>query len=140
MPDTRSSAAKIGVYTKYQRQKRNLSLNEFAELVGMNPSFLFRLEHGVYQTVKLDAVEKIAAGLDMNVADFLAKCQIGRHYAAELPPLEFYLKELYQFPPAAIEDVQLFIRFLQEKYQQDIADRKAQHLQFWSKKKRKRSK
>src|SRR5260221_13934073 len=121
-----SIAGKIGTYTKYQRQKRELSLNEFAKLANITPSFLMRLENGVYQNIKFDVIEKIASGFQMTAEDFLRKCQVITS-SEELPPLEYYLKELYQFPEEAIQDVKLFFSFVEEKYKEDIAEMKKAH-------------
>jgi len=133
MNQTISTAAKIGLYVRYQREKKELSLSEFGELIGVTPSFLLRLEQGVYKTIKLDVVEKIAKGFQMSVADFLAKCQIGEQYVLEMPALEFYLKEKYQFPSEAIKDSNLFIEFLRLKYKAEIATQLKQHKEYWRK-------
>src|SRR5258708_22885494 len=127
-------AAKIGTYIQYQRQKRELSLNEFAKLANITPSFLMRLENGVYQNIKFDAIEKLAASLQMTAEDFLRKCQVISS-SEGLPPLEYYLKELYQFPEEAINDVMLFFSFIQEKYKNEIIEMKKAHTKFWKGKK-----
>src|SRR6266571_917985 len=110
-------AQKIGKYIKYQRSKRKLSLNAFADTLELDPSFLMHLENGDYNTLKLDMVEKIASGLHMTMGDFLWKCQIlndrDRTY---IPELDFYLREKFQFPDDAIEDVKLYLKLIKEKY------------------------
>lgn len=129
-----SIGARIGKYTKYQRQKRNLSLNAFAKKISLTTSFLLRLERGTYQNVKFDVIEKLAAGFAMTVEDFLLKCEI-ISYSQTVPPIEYYLKEMYQFPKDAIEDTKLFIDFLNIKYKKQIKELKTIHKNYWNKEK-----
>jgi|GEM_PF-2840895 len=128
-----SVAGKIGTYTQYQRKKRDLTLNEFAKIADITPSFLMRLENGVYQNIKFDVIEKISEAFQMSPEDFLKKCQVISG-SVQLPPIEYYLKELYQFPEEAIEDVQLFFSFIEEKYKAEILEMKKAHTKFWKKK------
>lgn len=124
---------KIGRYVKYQREKRGLSLAEFAKLLELDASFLHRLEKGYYQSVSFDVAEKIATGLSMSLEDLFSKCGIMPSRCA-LPTLEYFCKERYQFPDSAIQDLHLFVQFLQEKYKEDIAFMKRKHEAYWSKK------
>jgi transcriptional regulator with XRE-family HTH domain len=128
-----SAAAKIGAYIKYQREKRNKSLNEFAKLINVDPSFILRLENGVYQSIGLDVVEKIAEGLEMGLEDLLGKAGLLSRYKGELPEVEFFLKEKYQFPRQAIHDVIVFLKFVEERYKKEIERRRKVHKKYWSK-------
>lgn len=125
-----SVGAKIGKYLKYQREKRSLSLQEISHLVDLTPSFLNRLENGVYQTIKFDVIEKIANGLNMSITDLLKKCEL-TSTKADLPTLRFYLKEKYQLTTEAIDDVELFIEFVKKKYFDDIKKNKEMHQEYW---------
>lgn len=124
---------KIGRYLKYQREKRKLSLADFAKLLDVDASFLHRVEKGYYQSVSFDVAEKIAKGLQMNLEDLFIKCEITRSRFV-LPTLEYFCKETYQFPDAAIHDLKIFVDFLQIKYKEDIAYMKKKHDAYWSKK------
>lgn len=123
---------KVGKYTKYQRTKRAWSLNELAKRTGLTAPFLLRLERGSYKSVQFDIFEKIANGFEMTVEDFLEKCQIisGSH---TLPPLEYYIKEKFQFPDEAIDDIKLFIALLKTKYKKQILELKEKHNIYWGK-------
>lgn len=126
-----SIGKKIANYIKYQREKRGLSLNQFARLIEVDVSFLLRLEKGVYDDLKLSTIIKIAKVLNMNVVDFLIKCQIIDEKKISVPSLEFYLKEKFQLPPEAIDDVSTFIQFLQKKHREEIKKLKKMHDQYW---------
>jgi len=125
-----SSAGKVGKYTKYQREKRGLSLNEFARKIGVTTSFLLRLERGNYQNVSYDVLQRIALGFDMSIEDFLYKCRLIES-SSTLPPIEYYLREMYQFPISAINDIKLLITLLKEKYKDEIRDLKSKHKEYW---------
>lgn len=135
----KSVAAKIGTYLKYQREKRSLSLGDFAKLTSLDPSFIHRVERGYYNGLSFDAVEKIATGLNMSLEDLLAKCNITPSRFT-LPTIEYYFKEQFQFPDEAIKDVKLFISFLEKKYKKDIRKMKEKHQQYWEKQKQQASK
>lgn len=132
-PSNSNVVEKIGRYLKYQREKRELSLAEFAKLLDLDPSFLHRVEKGYYQSVSFDVAEKIALGLHMSLEDFLGKCGITPAKCV-LPTLEYFCKEVYQFPDSAIHDLKLFIGFLQQKHKDDIAHMKKKHDAYWKKK------
>jgi transcriptional regulator with XRE-family HTH domain len=125
------SAAKIGRYVKYQREKRGLSLNEFAERVGIAPSFLYRLESGSYKSVKFTVIEKLSQAFEMPVIAFLQKCELAEHSAESLPDISFYLREKLQLPTEAVEDIKLFITFIEEKYKDKIQTLKKKHADYW---------
>jgi len=125
-----SPAGKVGKYTKYQREKRGFSLNEFAKKIGVTTSFLLRLERGNYQNVSYDVLKKLAIGFEMSIEDFLYKCKLIES-SSTLPPLEYYLKEMYQFPEDAINDIKLLIMLLKEKYKKEIKQLKGKHKEYW---------
>jgi transcriptional regulator with XRE-family HTH domain len=127
-----SAGSKIGRYTKYQREKRGFSLNYFAKITGLTTSFFLRLEKGEYASISISAIEKIARGFDMTIGDFLHKCQIIES-SHTLPPLEYYLKEKYQFPDDAIKDFKLLVRLLRVKYKKEISELKNIHEAYWDK-------
>lgn len=131
----KSTGQKIGDYSRYQREKRGWTLNQLAELTSLTPSFLFRLENGEYQTVKFDVIQKLASGLQMTVRSLLWKCQlIESEDASDLPSLEYYLKEKFQFSVEAIDDTKLFLDFIHKKYSHQIKENKQTHKVYWKKK------
>ncbi len=132
MPKKTSSAAQVGKYVYYQRSKRGFSLQHLANLTSLTPSFLLRLEQGEYQTIKLDAVEKLAAGFHMSVVEFLQKCLLGKEYSKEMPSCEHYFKEKYSLPPEAVDELVQYLEFIEKKYQKEISELKTAHERYWS--------
>ncbi len=127
------SATKIGKYVKYQREKRGLSLNEFADQVGITPSFLYRLESGTYKSVKFSIIEQLAQAFEMPVISFLQKCDLAEDSGEFLPDFSFYLREKYQLPTDGVEDMKLFLQFVEKKYQQQIDILRKKHNEYWKK-------
>jgi transcriptional regulator with XRE-family HTH domain len=126
-----SIASRIGKYVAYQRSKNHVSLNAFAKKVGITTSFLLRLEKGKYEDVSFSNLERISKGLDMSVEALLYKCGIVKQ--DPLPPLAYYLKEKYQFPPDAILFVQLMLKTVKEYYRVQIIEMKRKHKNFYRK-------
>ena len=130
-----NAAIKIAKYIKYQREKRDWSLSDFASRSDLTPSFLSRLEQGDYNTVKYDVIQKLAAGFSLSVRVFLWKCElIEREEHLELPDFEFYLKEKFQLPSEAIEDMNLFLELIHKKYRKEIEEMKKAHEEYWKEK------
>ena len=130
--DIETTGIKIGIYIKYQREKKKYSLSEFARITDLDTSFLLRLENGVYKSVKLDVLQKLALGFNMSLEDFMIKCKlIQNDQKKKMPTLEYYLKEKYQLPDEAIEDVKIMINVLENKYKDEIALLKKKHQKYW---------
>lgn len=130
---------KIGQYVKYQREKNNLSLTEVAQSADLDPSFLLRLEKGEYNDIKFLAIVKLAKSFQMTTNDFLLKCRlIEKINQPQQLSLEYFLKEKYQLPAAAISLVQVFVEFIQAKYRQEIVSLKLKRAAYWKKQSQKK--
>lgn len=125
-------ASLVGDYIKYQRQKRHLSLAQLAKSTDLTPAYLSRLEHGTYQSLTITTLTKLATALEMSIVDLLYKAGIVED-KNPLPSLEYYLKEKYQLPSLAIDDVILFLEFVKKKYKAEIEDMKDAHKEYWKK-------
>lgn len=126
-----STGKKIGTYVKYQREKRGLSLRAYAETTSLTPSYLSRLENGEYHSVSFTVIDRLAHGFQMPIPEFLKKCQITEELHTSLPDIDFYLREKYQLPTSAVEDMVLFFKFIKEKYQNDINHLQKKHRSYW---------
>lgn len=126
-----TAGKKIGTYVRYQREKRQLSLRAYATITDLTPSYLSRLESGEYHNVTFSVIEKLAKGFQMPVPEFMKKCQITEEHHSPLPDIDFYLREKYQLPTAAVEDMSMFFRFIKEKYHTDIDDLQKKHRKYW---------
>lgn len=129
---------KIGQYVKYQREKNQHSLTEVAQNADLDPSFLLRLEKGKYNDIKFSAIIKLAKSFQMTTGDFILKCRlIEKINEPQQLSLDYFLKEKYQLPAQAIDQIQLFIEFIQKKYRQEISSLKSKRAAYWKKQSRK---
>lgn len=126
--------ARVGRYVKYQRRKRRWSLQNLARKTSLTPSFLTRLESGKYKDISFGAMEQLANGFDVPFVVFLKKCGIAEDAFVSLPDFEFYLREKFQMPTEAVEDMKLFLEFMMKKYRKEIACLKTKHIQYWKSK------
>ncbi|MFZ5438049.1 MAG: helix-turn-helix domain-containing protein [Patescibacteria group bacterium] len=128
----KTAGEKIGKYVKYQREKRNWSLQDLAEKTSLTPSYLSRLETGTYTSPTYVAIESLAHGFGIPVYTFLNKCEIVDEIRIDLPDLDFYLREKFQLPDEALDDIHLFLDFIFKKYDQDIEALKKKHHSYWT--------
>lgn len=125
-----SLGQKIGAYIKYQRDKRKLTITELAERSRLTSAYISRLEQGDYESPSLEAIEQLAKALRMPLQAMLNKSG-ALNEPIELPDLAYYLHEKFQFPPEAIEDIELFIEFVKKKHQKAIKRYQAVGKKFW---------
>ena len=62
----------LGNYIRKRRENLNISLNEFALTVDLDPAILSRIEN-LKQNIKLNVLEKIASGFNLSPAKFLTE-------------------------------------------------------------------
>ncbi len=67
-----SRAISFGSYVREKRVSHGHSLRKFAELVGVSPTYLSKVEQGNYAPPTVDRVKRIAELLDENVDELVA--------------------------------------------------------------------
>ncbi len=127
-----TTGMKVGRYLKYQRKKQALSLQEFAQMCSLSPSYLFKLEQGKFASVSFDMLKKISDGLKIPIVSLLRKCELISEEDS-LSSLDFFLKEKYQFPEQAILGVKIVIEVLQKQYANEIKNFQKAHKKYWKK-------
>lgn len=71
---------KLGQILKTTRDKKNMSLREFSEYLGISHTYLNKLEKGIGTRANnnisptIDTVTKIAAALNISLIDFMWQC------------------------------------------------------------------
>lgn len=119
-------------YVRYQRRKRGYTLQQFSDKTGLTPAYLSRLESDQYNNISLNACKALATGFDMPLLDFFIKCRV-INSQTDLPEIGYYLREKYQLPEEAVEDVTLFFQFVLQKYQSQIKANRLAHQKYWEK-------
>lgn len=102
----------FGRYIKHLRQERGYTLQRVADGAGITKSYLFGLENGRYPLPSLPHLRGIARGLEVDEADLLAA-------AGHLPEMGAYLRAKYDLPEPTAEQVEQFVRFMQDQAQEE---------------------
>lgn len=110
------SLKRLGEYLRKLRPENQPSLREIAERSGLNEHFLYKLERGVFETVKLDTLRLIAKGYGVPVEKLLAESGIVNWDEPALPDLDVYLRTKFGLTDQAIEDLKKYKEFVERKY------------------------
>jgi len=105
----------LGIYLQRLRQERRLGLREAARTAGVDPTWLLRLEKGVYVTPNTRGIAKVAKGYGVDVEELyiVAGLSDGRG----LPGFAPYLRAKYALPDDAISQLESHFALLNDKYQ-----------------------
>lgn len=97
-------AKRFGRWLREQRQAAGLSAKELARRTRMTDGTIVRLEHGAIAAPSPDKLTRIAAALDLRVADIFSMA--GYPVPDELPSFQPYLRRRYgDMPTEAINDL-----------------------------------
>lgn len=89
----KSGKEKLGSRIKAFRKAKGLSQEQFAELIGIEPKHVSRLEVGTsYPTI--DRLEKIAIALDVPMGSFFDIDNKATYYEEKAKKLELMVREL----------------------------------------------
>ena len=105
----------LGMHVHRLREERGLRLRVAARAAGVDPTWLSRLEQGLYMAPDARSIMKVARALGVDVEEFyvIAGLSDGRG----LPGFAPYLRAKYQLPDEAIGQLESHFRLLADKYQ-----------------------
>ncbi|MFL6163279.1 MAG: helix-turn-helix domain-containing protein [Jatrophihabitantaceae bacterium] len=109
----------LGIHVHRLRQGRGLGLRQAARAAGVDPTWLSRLEQGLYTAPDARSVMKVARGLGVDVEEFYVIAGLSDGHG--LPGFAPYLRAKYQLPDEAIGQLESHFRLLADKYQK-VAD------------------
>jgi transcriptional regulator with XRE-family HTH domain len=66
----KESEVTLGFRVKFLRKKKGFSQAKFSRLVGLNRSFLSKIESNKDDNITFSTIKKICYGLDMSLRDF----------------------------------------------------------------------
>lgn len=106
----------LGVYLRRLRAERQLGLRQAARVADVDPTWLKRLESGVYVTPHTRSIAKVAKGYDVAVEELyiVAGLSDGRG----LPQFAPYLRAKYDLPDEAIAMLESQFELLNEQYKE----------------------
>jgi transcriptional regulator with XRE-family HTH domain len=105
----------LGEHIHALRTSKGLGLREAARLAGVDPTWLSRLEQGLYTSPNTQSLARVARGLGVDIEEFYVV--LGLTNGDGLPGLVPYLRAKYDLPGDAIAQLDAHFRLLNEKYQ-----------------------
>ena len=107
----------LGTLLEQRRLTLGLSQKEAARHIGVSPSYLNRLEHGISANPSPHILNDIARAYTLPPADLLVVA--GHLASSELPTLESYLRATCaELPSTAISEMVCFCEYVKERYKQ----------------------
>jgi transcriptional regulator with XRE-family HTH domain len=106
----------VGQYIKTTREKRGLSVRRLAMMAEVDASWLSKVERGLYQSPDPRYLYRLARALDIETADLYL--QAGYEDGRGLPGFAPYLRARYDLPEPAINQLEAYFEFINEKFQQ----------------------
>jgi transcriptional regulator with XRE-family HTH domain len=111
----------VGNLIHEDREKADLSLSQYAAIVGVSRTYLSRLEREIYTHPSPDILVEISKARGISLADlFLAA---GYQVPSELPSLVPYLRAIHPtWPDDAIADCTRFCGYVEHEYGSGTTD------------------
>jgi transcriptional regulator with XRE-family HTH domain len=112
----------LGAYVRNRRVKAGMSLRELAAQAQVDPSWLSRLERGVFASPDARLLWRLARALDVEVAELY----LAAGYSDGLPGFAPYLRAKYHhLPEEAIAQLEAHFQLIDEKYRHDHEERES---------------
>ncbi len=113
-----TQSGSLGQYIQQIRLTRQLSGAQLARLADTNPSNISRIESGETATPTPALLRRIAAALDLDLAELLA--YLGLTVPLATPPLSTYLRATYpSLPDEALREAENAVSRIAERYEED---------------------
>jgi transcriptional regulator with XRE-family HTH domain len=109
-----TQAKQLGRYLRQKRESQSISTRSLASAVGVDMAQIVRLEQGSVASPKAEILARIAATLNVPVADVLTTA--GYPTTADLPSFTPYLRARYDLPDSAVVEMEQFFSRLAAKH------------------------
>jgi transcriptional regulator with XRE-family HTH domain len=110
----------LGDHIHRLRAERGLGLREAARAAGVDPTWLSRLEQGVYVSPDPRSIVKVARGLGVDVEELYVVAGLSDGHG--LPGFAPYLRAKYDLPDEAVRQLESHFELLNDKHQRKGAD------------------
>lgn len=104
----------LGEHIHQLRLDRGLKLRETARKAGVDPTWLSRLEQGVYVSPDPHQLVKVAQGLEVDVEELYVVAGLSTGHG--LPGFAPYLRAKYDLPDEAVAQLEAHFELLNTKY------------------------
>jgi len=110
---------KLGTYLKTLRKEAGLSIREAAQKSEVAPSYLSKVEAGIFSTISIQSLIKLSKTYDVPPIAILKEAGLIESDEYDLPDLPQYLRAKYKLPPQAIRDMEFAKEIVDKKYQRE---------------------
>lgn len=110
-------ATPLGDQLRKYRQEANYSVRQLARLAEVDPTWLSKVERGIYRSPDPRRLYRLAQALNIETADLYLEAGYGDPRG--LPGLAPYLRAKYDLPPEAIAQLQAHFELFEAKYKDD---------------------
>lgn len=110
---------KLGEAFKELRKEKGLSIRQIALETGITPSYLAKIEAGsTFKTIGVETLVRLCKFFRVPCNVVLEKANYVQLPDDGLPELGDYLQIKYRLPQAAVQEMQLVLSIIQQKYKQ----------------------
>jgi transcriptional regulator with XRE-family HTH domain len=111
--DHQIKAIELGALIHAHRLAADMSTTELAKRSGIDRSTIYRIEGGEFSEPSPQRLQRIASALGTEVEDYFALA--GYFTTHGMPTLGPYLRTKYDVAPEVAEEVERYLRFLQQE-------------------------
>lgn len=120
----KDAGARLGPILKRSRIEQGIPAAQLARDTGLSRSYLSYLETGRFAEVGLDKLVRLLLALDLSADRVLQEAGYLPQTPQDLPEPKIYLRTQYQLSPAALEQAQAFLEFLQQRERTKVRAKK----------------
>jgi transcriptional regulator with XRE-family HTH domain len=117
------SQTEVGRVLRERREEKGLSVRGLAAAAKVDSTWLSRVEHGIYVNPDPRYLHRLAKALGMETISLFAIAD----YGEGLPPFAPYLREKYDLPAGAIDQLQAHFALLAERHKGERGDANVDH-------------
>jgi len=114
--DTPEPNTKLAVTVRTARETKGLSIRGLASRMGITPSYIHKLESGVFGSISPEKIQALAGVLELDPQDLFTVA--GYQVPKGLPSFEPYLRTRYgdDLPEEAIQHMSEYFEYERAKY------------------------
>jgi transcriptional regulator with XRE-family HTH domain len=111
---TEEQARKVGALIATGRAKKELSLRDLAQLTGIPPTTITRIEQGDYSQPAPDNLARLIEALEIDPARI---DRVSRNYLADsLPSVGTYFRSKEKASPEEVAEIEAAVKAIREKH------------------------
>jgi len=107
----------LGEYIKQHRLEKGMSIRALGTEAKSDGAYITRIENGDITSPAPDRLALIARALGLKENDLYTLA--GYRMSESLPSMDVYLRTKYQLPDSAIQELDSYFKYVEEKYKHE---------------------